>query len=160
MYRTSLKTWARAIAIDSVLIGTLVAGVIFHVPHALEVSVFFLWWFSILGLVTGLILLAAADKTFAEQLKELPLENKTAKKSIAEISAVEDGRAKLWSTNLVNRLAVSNAFLVYHWLTDLTIWVLLIVAGHPILATFKVASFLVVCVLISTARRLYRETKE
>lgn len=157
MYSTSLKTWARVIAIDSVLIGTLVAGVIFHVPYALEVSVFFLWWFSILGLVTGLILLAAANKTFAEQLKELPLENKTTKKIIAEISAIEDGRAKLWSTDLVNRLAASNTYLTYHWLTDIAVWVLLIIAGHPILATFKVASFLVSCMLIGVARRLYRE---
>jgi hypothetical protein len=160
MYNTSLKTWVRSIAVDSIFIGALVAGVIFHVPYALEVSVFFLWWLSILGLVVGLILLAAADKTFAEQLKGLPLESETAKEVVAEISAVENGHAKLWSTELVNRLAVSNAFLAYHWLTDITIWVLLLIAGHPILAAFKVASFLVGCVLISTARRLYRKTKE
>ena len=48
MYTTSLKTWARAVGIDSILIGALVAGVIFHTPYALEVSVFFLWWLSIL----------------------------------------------------------------------------------------------------------------
>ena len=34
MYTTSLKTWARAVAIDSILIGALVAGVIFHTPYA------------------------------------------------------------------------------------------------------------------------------
>lgn len=41
--------------------------------------------------------------------------------------------------------------------TDIAVWVLLIIAGHPILATFKVASFLVSCMLIGVARRLYRE---
>jgi hypothetical protein len=112
--------------------------------------VFFLWWLSILGLAAGLILLAAANKTFTERLKGLSFESKTA----------EEGSAKLWSKEMVDRFAYSNAFLIYHWLTDITIWALLIIAGHPILATFKVASFLISNVLISTARRLYRETKE
>ena len=62
MYSTSLKTWARAIGIDSILIGALVAGVIFHTPYALEVSVFFMWWISILGLVFGLILAARGQQ--------------------------------------------------------------------------------------------------
>jgi Ni,Fe-hydrogenase I cytochrome b subunit len=150
VYNTSLKTWVSAIAIDGTLIGALVAGIVFHVPYALEVSVFFLWWLSVLGLAAGLILLAAANKTFTERLKGLSLESKTA----------EEGSAKLWSKEMVDRFAYSNAFLIYHWLTDITIWALLIIAGHPILATFKVASFLISNVLISTARRLYRETKE
>jgi hypothetical protein len=160
MYRTSLKTWARAVAIDGIIIGTLIAGIIFHVPYAIDVSVFFLWWSSILGLVVGLILITAADKTSAEKLKGLPFESEAVKGIVAEISAVENDRAKLWSMELVNRLAVSDAFLFYHCWTDVAVWVLLIVAGHPILASFKVASFLVGCVLISTARRLYREIKE
>lgn len=126
MYSTSLKTWARTIGIDSILIGALVAGVIFHTPYALEVSVFFMWWISILGLVFGLI------------------------------AKAEEGSAKLWSVKMVNRLAASNTYLTYHWLTDIAVWVLLIIAGHPILATFKVASFLVSCMLIGVARRLYR----
>ena len=37
MYTTSLKTWARAIAVDGIFIAALVAGVIYHVPHTLEV---------------------------------------------------------------------------------------------------------------------------
>ena len=163
MYSTSLKTWARAVGIDSILIGALVAGVIFHTPYALEVSVFFVWWISILGLVFGLIIAVlpdisqAAIESLKEQLEGLPPESEKAKELAAKIAKAEEGSAKLWSVKMVNRLAASNTYLTYHWLTDIAVWVLLIIAGHPILATFKVASFLVSCMLIGVARRLYRE---
>lgn len=163
MYSTSLKTWAHAVASDSILIGALVAGVIFHTPYALEVSVFFLWWLSILGLIFGLIIAVlpgisqAAIESLKEQLKGLPPESEMAKELATKIAKAEEGSAKLWSVKMVNRLAASNTYLTYHWLTDIAVWVLLIIAGHPILATFKVASFLVSCMLIGVARRLYRE---
>ena len=163
MYSTSLKTWASAVAIDSIPIGALIAGVIFHTPYALEVSVFFLWWFSILGLVFGLIIAVlpgisqAAIESLKEQLEGLPPESEMAKELAAKIAKAEESSAKLWSVKMVNRLAASNTYLTYHWLTDIAVWVLLIIAGHPILATFKVASFLVSCMLIGVARRLYRE---
>ena len=163
MYSTSLKTWASAVAIDSILIGALIAGVIFHTPYALEVSVFFLWWLSILGLVFGLIITVlpgisqAAIESLKEQLEGLPPESEMAKELAAKIAKAEEGSAKLWSVKMVNRLAASNTYLTYHWLTDIAVWVLLIIAGHPILATFKVAAFLVSCMLIGVARRLYRE---
>ena len=163
MYSTSLKTWARAVAVDGILIGALVAGVIYHIPYALEVSVFFMWWLSILGLVFGLIIAVlpdisqAAIELLKERLEELPPESEKAKELAAKIAKAEEGSAKRWSVKTVNRLAASNTYLTYHWLTDIAVWVLLIIAGHPILATFKVASFLVSCMLIGVARRLYRE---
>ena len=163
MYTTSLKTWARAVAVDGILIAALVAGVIYHIPYALEVSVFFMWWISVLGIIFGLIIAVlpgisqTAIETFKEQLKGLPPESKMAKELAAKIAKAEEGSAKLWSVKMVNRLAASNTYLTYHWLTDIAVWVLLIIAGHPILATFKVASFLVSCMLIGVARRLYRE---
>ena len=163
MYSTSLKTWTRAVAIDSILIGALVAGVIFHTPYALEVSVFFLWWLSILGLVFGLIIAVlpgisqAAIESLKEQLEGLPPESEKVKELAAKIAKAEEGSAKFWSVKMVNHLAASNTYLTYHWLTDIAVWVLLIVAGHPILATFKVASFLVSCMLIGVARKKYRE---
>lgn len=163
MYTTSLKTWARAVAVDGILIAALVAGVIYHIPYALEVSVLFMWWISILGLVFGLILAVlsgisqAAIESLKEQLEGLPPESEKAKELAAKIAKAEEGSSKLWSVKMVNRLAASNTYLTYHWLTDIAVWVLLIVAGHPILATFKVASFLVSCMLIGVARRLYRE---
>ena len=163
MYTTSLKTWARAVAVDGILIGALVAGVIFHTPYALEVSVFFMWWISVLGTIFGLIIAVlpgisqAAIESLKEQLEGLPPESEKAKELAAKIAKAEEGAAKLWSVKRVNRLAASNTYLTYHWLTDIAVWVLLIVAGHPILATFKVASFLVSCILIGVARKKYRE---
>lgn len=163
MYSTSLKTWARAVGIDSILIGALVAGVIFHTPYALEVSVFFLWWLSILGLVSGLIIavlpgISQADiESLKEQLEGLPPESEMAKELAAKIAKAEESSAKLWSVKMVNRLAASNTYLTYHWLTDIAVWVLLIVAGHPFLASAKVASFLMSCLAIGVARKLYRE---
>lgn len=163
MYSTSLKTWTRAVAIDSIPIGALIAGVIYHIPHALEVSVFFMWWISILGLVFGLILAVlpgisqAIIKTLKEQLEFYEGDDVKTKELTEKLTKAEEGAAKLWSVKMVNRLAASNTYLTYHWLTDIAVWVLLIVAGHPILATFKVASFLVSCMLIGVARRLYRE---
>ena len=163
MYSTSLKTWTRAVAIDSILIGALVAGVIFHTPYALEVSVFFTRWISILGLVFGLILAVlpgisqAAIVSLKEQLEGLPPESEKVKELAAKIAKAEEGSAKFWSVKMVNHLAASNTYLTYHWLTDIAVWVLLIIAGHPILAVFKVTSFLISCILIGVARKLYRE---
>ena len=163
MYTTSLKMWARTVAVDSILIGALIAGVIFHTPYALEVSVFFLWWLSILGLVFGLIIAVlpgisqAIIETLKEQLEFYEGDDVKTKELTEKLTKAEEGAAKLWSVKTVNRLAASNTYLTYHWLTDIAVWVLLIVAGHPILATFKVASFLVSCMLIGVARRLYRE---
>ena len=163
MYTTSLKTWARAVAVDGILIAALIAGVIYHIPYALEVSVFFMWWISVLGTIFGLIIAVlpgisqAAIESLKEQLEGLPPESEMAKELAAKITKAEESSAKLWSVKMVNRLAASNTYLTYQWLTDIAVWVLLIVAGHPILATFKVASFLVSCMLIGVARRLYRE---
>lgn len=163
MYTTSLKTWARAVAVDGILIAALVAGVIYHIPYALEVSVFFMWWASVLGIIFGLTIAVlpgisqVAIESLKEQLEGLPPESEKAKELATKIAKAEEGSSKLWSVKMVNRLAASNTYLTYHWLTDIAVWVLLIVAGHPILATFKVASFLVSCMLIGVARRLYRE---
>ena len=163
MYTTSLKTWARAVAVDSILIAALVAGVIYHIPYALEVSVFFMWWISVLGLVFGLIIAVlpvisqAAIESLKKQLKGLSPESEKAKELAAKIAKAEEGSSKRWPVKMVNRFAASNTYLTYHWLTDIAVWVLLIIAGHPILATFKVASFLVSCMLIGVARKKYRE---
>ena len=163
MYSTSLKTWAHAVGIDSILIGALVAGVIFHTPYALEVSVFFLWWLSILGLVFGLIIAVlpgisqAIIETLKEQLEFYEGNDAKTKELTEKLAKAEEGSAKLWSIKTVNRLAASRTYLAYHWITDIVVWSLLVIAGHPILATFKVASFLISCILIGVARKKYRE---
>lgn len=167
MYTTSLKTWARAIAVDGIFIAALVAGVIYHVPHTLEVSVFFMWWISVLGIIFGLLIalmptgLQATIETLQKREAMLnAVGDNTSdlyKETVKKLDAAELALEKLWSNKLVDRLAASHTYLAYHWITDIVVWSLLVIAGHPILATFKVASFLVSCILIGMARKKYRE---
>lgn len=163
MYTTSLKTWARAVAVDGILIAALVAGVIYHIPYALEVSVFFMWWISILGIIFGL-LIALLPAVFQSGIEALETElefykgNEAKTKELTEkLGTYRLALEKLWSIKTINRLAVSRTYLAYHWITDIAVWSLLVVAGHPVLATFKVTSFLISCILISVARKKYRE---
>lgn len=163
MYTTSLKTWARAVAVDGILIAALVAGVIYHIPYALEMSVFFMWWVSVLGIIFSLlIMLARAGLQATIETLETKLEfykgNEAKTKELTEkLEASKLALEKLWSIKMINRFAASRTFLAYHWITDIVIWSLLIIAGHPILATFKVASFLISCIFIGMARKKYRE---
>ena len=119
MYTTSLKKWACVVAVDGILIAALVAGVIYYIPHALEVSVFFIWWASVLGIIFGLIIAVlpgisqAAIESLKEQLEGLPPESEKAKELAAKIAKAEEGSAKLWSVEMVNRLAASNTYLTY-----------------------------------------------
>jgi uncharacterized membrane-anchored protein YhcB (DUF1043 family) len=165
MYTTSLKTWARAVAVDGILIAALVAGAIYHIPYTLEVSVFFMWWISVLGIIFGLLiaLMPARLQATIEPL-EAKLECERYKGTEARVKELtkklETSKLileNLWSTKMVDRLAASRTYLAYRWVTDAMVWSLLVIAGHPILATFKVASFLISCILIGVARKKYRE---
>ncbi len=163
MYTTSLKTWARAVAVDGILIAALVAGVIYHIPYALEVSVFFMWWISILGIIFGL-LIALLPAVFQSGIEALETElefykgNEAKTKELTEkLGTYRLALEKLWPIKTIDRLAVSRTYLAYHWITGIAVWSLLVVAGHPVLATFKVTSFLISCILISVARKKYRE---
>ena len=163
MYTTSLKTWARAVAVDGIFIAALVAGAIYHIPYTLEVSVFFMWWISVLGIIFGLLIaLMPADLHATIETLETKLEfykgNEAKIKELAKkLEASKLILENLWSTKMVDRLAASRTYLAYHWITDIVVWSLLVIAGHPILATFKVASFLISCVFIGVARKKYRE---
>lgn len=126
---------------------------------------FFLWWLSAIGIVTGLLILnlPLAVESLVQDLERdvalLDPNSDRAKELQARIKKAEDSVSKVWSDKVVDALAASTPYLVYHWITDIAIWVLLIVAGYPILATFKVASFLISCIAISVARKLYRERR-
>lgn len=165
MYKTDTSKWLKAVFTDSIFIGALIAGVVFGVPYALQVSVFFMWWLSVLGLVAGLILLAAPlvseslIQNLERELAFLDPDSRRAEEIRTKIQEEKGGVHEVWSDKLVNNLAASTLYLVYHWTTDVVVWILLIVAGHPILATFKVASFLVSCMVIGVARRLYCERR-
>lgn len=163
MYTTNLKTWARAVAVDGIFIAALVAGTIYHTPYALEVSVFFMWWISVLGIIFGLLIilmpagLQAMIETLETKLEFYKGDEAKTKELAEKLETSKLALKKLWSVKMVNHLAASRTYLAYHWITDIVVWSLLVIAGHPILATFKVASFLISCILIGVARRKYRE---
>ena len=163
MYKSNPKKWAKSIAADGTIITALIAGIFYGVPHTLEVSVFFLWWISVLGTVFGLMVLAFPAivepiiENTKQELKSLPPDSDEAKEVSAKLAKAQNTVRKIWSDKSVNKLAASTPFLVYHWVSDIAIWVLLIIAGHPFLATVKVASFLINCLIIGIARKLYRE---
>lgn len=163
MYTTSLKTWVRAVAVDGILIAALVAGAIYHIPYALEVSVFFMWWLSVLSIISGLLIalmpagLQATIETLETKLEFYKGNEAKTKKLTEKLEVSKLALEKLWPIKMVNRLAASRTYLAYHWITGIVVWSLLVIAGHPILATFKVASFLISCILIGVARRKYRE---
>lgn len=163
MYKSNPKKWTKSIAVDGTITTALIAGIFYGVPHTLEVSVFFLWWISVLGIVFGLIILSfpvvlePMIENAKQELKGLPSDSDEAKEISAKLAKAQDTVRKIWSDKAVNKLAASTPFLVYHWVSDIAIWVLLIIAGHPFLATAKVASFLISCLVIGVARKLYRE---
>ena len=163
MYKSNPKKWAKSIAVDGTIIAALIAGIFYGVSYTLEVSVFFLWWISVLVIVFGLMILAfpivveSLIENAEQELKSLSPDSDEAKEISAKLAKAQDTVRKIWPDKTVNKLAASTPFLVYHWISDITVWVLLIIAGHPFLATVKVASFLISCLIIGVARKLYRE---
>lgn len=166
MYSTSARTWIRSIAIDSAIVATLVAGIFYSVPYALQVAVFVLWWIVILGLIasgmitlTPTILKAAIEKTEAELelMKTIGGLQPAIDAKLKTLEKAEEGLKNLWSEKMVRRLAASHTYLVYHWVSDAIVWVLLIIASHPVLASAKVFAFLLSCILIGVARKQHDE---
>ena len=166
MYSTSLKTWARVVGIDIILIGALVAGFFFNVPYALAVSVFFMWWLCVLGIVAQgaiFLMICISDseikklKLRLESQKTVGLEDSALHaETLASLAKVERLHEAVWTNKLVKKLACSNTFLVYHWVTDIFLVSILVIAGHPILASFKAMSFLLSLMLIRNARKDFR----
>lgn len=166
MYTTSAKTWARSIAIDSAIIATLVAGIFYSVPYVLQVGVFVLWWIAILRLLaSGLmailppVLQAAVEKVEAELelMKTIGVSQEAIDSKLKILEKAKEAPGKLWPEKMVRRLAVSRTYLAYHWVSDAITWVLLIIASHPVLASVKVIDFLISCILIGVARKVYTE---
>lgn len=166
MYSTSARTWIRSIAIDSAIVATLVAGIFFSVPYVLQVAVFVLWWIVILGLIASgmmalapVILKTAIEKTEAELelMKTIGVSQEAIDSKLKVLEKAKEALGKLWPEKMVRRLAASRTYLVYHWVSDAITWVLLIIASHPVLASAKVFTFLLSCILIGVARKQYAE---
>lgn len=170
MYSTSAKTWLKSLIFDSILIGALVAGLFYAVPHVFQVAVFVLWWITILGIAATLLILTlpVVLEKVVEALQEKvaflkahqtftsfdPDELTQAEKKLGDLEKILE---KAWPEKMIRRLAVSNTFLTYHWFSDAVVWVLLVIAGHPVLASFKVIGFLLSCIAIGVARKQYTE---
>lgn len=170
MYSTSAKTWLKSLVVDSILIGALVAGLFYAVPHVFQVAVFVLWWIAILGIGATLLMLTLpvvlekavealqgkvdflkAHQTFASLD---PDDLAQTEKKLNDLKKILE---KAWPEKTVRRFAVSNTYLAYHWFSDAVVWVLLVIAGHPVLASFEVISFLLSCIVIGVARKQYTE---
>lgn len=170
MYSTSAKTWLKSLTFDFILIGALVAGLFYAVPHAFQVAVFVLWWIAILGIGASLLMLTLpvvvekATRELQEKANFLkahqtfasfdPNELARAEQKLDDLKKILE---KAWPEETIRHLAVSNTYLAYHWFSDAVVWVLLVIAGHPVLASFKVISFLLSCIAIGVARQQYTE---
>lgn len=170
MYSTSAKTWLKSLSVDALLIGALIAGLFYAIPHVFDVAVFVLWWIAILGIFATLMILTlpvVLEKS-VEALQEKvdflkahqtfssfdPDDLASAEKKLADLKKIYE---KAWPEKTIRRLAVSNTYLAYHWFSDAVVWVLLVIAGHPVLASFKVIGFLLSCIAIGVARKQYTE---
>lgn len=170
MYSTPAKTWLRSLSFDTLLIGALVAGLFYAVPHVFQVAVFVLWWIAILGIGATLLMLTlpvAVEKATKELQEKVAFLK--AHQTFASLDPDDLARAeqklddlkktleKAWPEKTVRHFAMSNTYLTYHWFSDAVVWVLLVIAGHPVLASFKVIGFLLSCVVIGVARKQYTE---
>lgn len=134
-HTTPTSRWIKALLLDTALIGGYTYSVYAGFTTAQSVYIFLFWWLIGLGsfLMAYLITVTAAGEG-----------NDNPKPT----EAVE----KFWTPKLVNELAYSNAFAVYHGLTDLILICTLVVAGHPVLASLKAINYLLSLTLVGKAR--------
>ena len=97
-------------------------------------------------------------ETLLSAMRDQGLENTTKYHELyCKAESAKDTLSKLWTDKLVNNLACSRTYMFYHWITDIAVWVLLIISANYGLATVRVFVFLLSCLLIGTARKIYRE---
>lgn len=140
-HTTPISYWIKALFLDVVLTGGYTYSVYAGFATAQSVYIFLFWWLLGLGvLVMGLVLTftAAGKSGGAPELVE----------------AVD----KFWAPKIVDKLAYSRTFAVYHGVTDLFLICVFIVAGHPVLASLKVVNYFLSLTMISEARN--RKTKQ
>lgn len=142
-HSTSLKKWARALVLDTALIGGF--GYALHFGHetAQSIFAFFFWWMVATSLFLYFIF------TVVGFTKDVTAPDGTPKG--------EQVYNALWNEKFVNSFAVSNTFLVYHVLTDLLMITLLLLSGRWVLGSFKMFTFLGTLVMIQHARSLKEE---
>ena len=134
-HTTSTSRWIKALFLDAALTGGYTYSVYAGFTTAQSVYIFLFWWLLGLGALITIYLIAftAAGKSNGDP----------------KLTEAVD---KFWTPELVNKLAHSRTFAVYHGLTDLLLICVLVVAGHPVLASLKVGNYFLSLVLTSEAR--------
>jgi hypothetical protein len=134
-HTTPTSRWIKALFLDAVLIGGYTYSVYAGFTVAQSVYIFMFWWLLGLGFLVKVWALAftAAGKSGRDPRS-------------AEVAD------KFWDPKLVDELAHSNTFAVYHGLTDLFLICVLVVAGHPVLASLKVVNYLLSLAITGEAR--------
>lgn len=134
-HTTPTSRWIKALFLDAALTGGYAYSVYAGFTTAQSVYIFLFWWLFGLGFLAMVLVIAftAAGKS----------------NGAPELTEAVD---KFWAPELVNKLAHSRTFAMYHGLTDLFLICVLVVAGHPILASLKVGDYLLSQILTKEAR--------
>lgn len=132
-HSTPLRTWLKAIVLDTVLTGGYALSIYLGATTAQSIYIFLFWWLLGLGFIAMVLLvfMISAAKADDEIKKKVDL---------------------MWSGKLIDKLAHSRTFAAYHGLTDLTLICLLVATGHPVLASLKVINYFLSLALVSEAR--------
>lgn len=134
-HTTPASCWIKALFLDIVLVGGYTYSVYAGLATAQSIYIFLFWWLLGLGFLAMLLAIAF---TAAGKSNDDP--------------TLTEAADKFWTPKIVNKLAYSDAFEVYHLLTDLLLICMLVVAGHPVLASLKVVTYLFSLVLTNEAR--------
>lgn len=122
-HTTPVSHWIKALFLDAVLTSGYAYSVYAGLTTAQSVYIFLFWW--MLGLNFLVMVLVITSTEAADEF---------------------------WTPEAVNQLAHSNTFAVYHGLTDLFLVCVLVVAGHPVLASLKVIDYSLSLTLTNEAR--------
>lgn len=134
-HSTPLRTWLKAIVLDTVLTGGYALSIYLGATTAQSIYIFLFWWLFGLGFIVMVLVLTF---TTAGKSKDDP--------------KLTEAADKFWTPKVVNEMAHSNTFAVYHGLTDLFLICVLVIAGHPVLASLKVINYFLSLALTGEAR--------
>jgi len=134
-HTTPISHWIKALFLDAILTGGYAYSVYAGFTTAQSVYIFLFWWLLGLGFIVMVLVLTF---TAAGKSKDDP--------------KLTEAADKFWTPKVVNEMAHSNTFAVYHGLTDLFLICVLVIAGHPVLASLKVINYFLSLALTSEAR--------
>lgn len=134
-HTTPVSHWVKALFLDAILTGGYAYSVYAGFTTAQSVYIFLFWWLFGLGFLAMMLVI-----TF------------TAAGKSSDDPKLTEAADKFWTPKVVNKLAHSNTFAVYRGLTDLFLICVLVVAGHPVLASLTVTNYFLSLTLTGEAR--------